>query len=304
MSTKQPPGDDNRAAADGVSAANSVTTNGHKPIRVDWGHVLEVAAGIVDSFSTPVTLRQLFYQLVARLLIANVQASYKRLSELTAAARRAGDFPDLVDNKRRIHEYLTFNNPADAIGDAVDTYRRDRTQGQECAVYLGVEKDTMVAQLEDWFGLPYGVPILALGGYASQSYCDRIARHVSYDGRPAVLLYAGDFDPSGMDIPRDFAERTDCFEEIRRVALNPDQIGEYNLPPMPGKTTDSRAGGFVAEFGRLVQVELEALSPDVLQGLYGDALAEFWDMSTYEAVVTEERTERAAMREFARRWQG
>jgi hypothetical protein len=73
--TKQDRPARDRAAADvETSAADSVTANG-QPRRVDWGPVLEVAAGIVDSFATPVTLRQLFYQLVARQLIANVQST-------------------------------------------------------------------------------------------------------------------------------------------------------------------------------------------------------------------------------------
>lgn len=88
------------------------------------------------------------------------------------------------------------------------------------SIFLGVEKATMVAQLRRWFEA-HGLPVLALGGYASQSYVDSVAADVERRGRPAVLLYAGDFDPSGEDIDRDFLERTGCFSSVVRVALTP-----------------------------------------------------------------------------------
>jgi hypothetical protein len=59
------------------------------------------------------------------------------------------------------------------------------------------------------------------------------------------------------------------------------------------------AAGFIAKHGRLVQVELDALPPDVLRWLCSDALAEFWDVSTYEAVVDREDDEPAELEESA-----
>ena len=79
-----------------------------------------------------------------------------------------------------------------------------------------------------------------------------------------MLIYAGDHDPSGEDIDRDFLERTDCFDEVVRVALTAEQVAAYGLPPQPGKATDSRAAGFVERHGRLVRVELDALDPNAL----------------------------------------
>ena len=270
-------------------------------MRIQWGLVLDAARRIVESYDTPVTLRQLHYRLVAAQLIPNVVAAYKRLSALTAAARRDGTFPDLIDRTRQIHEYEWWVSPQAALDDAARYYRRDRTEGQHVSVYLGVEKAGIVNQLQLWFG-DLGVPILALGGYDSQSHVDVVVRHAQEQGRPAVLLYAGDHDPSGHDILRDFIERTDCWKHTRRVALTPEQVDEHQLPEAMGKTTDSRAKGFVERFGRLVQVELDALPPDVLRVLFSDAVAEFWDTSTYEAVVARETTERAALREMANTW--
>jgi len=263
--------------------------------RLDWQPILEHAAQIVDSYDTGVTLRQCFYRLVADGTLPNTTSAYKSLSARSAQARRDGWFPDFIDNVREIHRYRSFDGPDDARGWLADIYRRDRTEGQSWSVYLGVEKRGIVAQLDSWFG-DLGVPILSLGGYSSQTYVDDVNADVSTTGRPAVLLYAGDFDPSGEDIDRDFLDRSGCWTEVIRVALTPEQVDAYDLPPQPGKATDSRSAGFVARHGRLVQVELDALPPDELRGLYEGALDAFWDTSTHEDVLARERSERDQLR--------
>jgi len=255
--------------------------------RIRWQPVVERAAQIVDEYDTGVTLRQCFYRLVADGTLSNTTNAYKALSSRTAEARRDGCFPDFVDNVRSIHRAQTFTSSTQALFWLENIYRRDRTEGQDVSVYLGVEKRGIVAQLTDWFG-DFGIPVLSLGGYSSQTYIDDVKADVSASGRPAVLLYAGDFDPSGEDIDRDFVARTGCFAKVVRIALTAEQVDAYNLPPQPGKAADSRAAAFVARHGELVQVELDALPPDTLRQLYDDALAEFWDTSVYEACLDRE----------------
>lgn len=256
--------------------------------RLRWPAVLDYAHTIVAEYDTPVTLRQLFYRLVAAALLPNTQTAYKRLSDQTAKARRDGWFPDLMDNGRRIHEPVTFTGPADARTFLHGLYRRDRTEHMDTSVFLGVEKATMVAQLRSWYA-DHGMPVLALGGYASQTYVDQVRKDAARRDRPAVLLYAGDFDPSGEDIDRDFLKRTRCFDRVHRVALTPDQVDAYGLPPAPGKVTDSRAAAFKARHGRLVQVELEALDPADLRRLYDNAIAPYWDVSAFKRSRAQEQ---------------
>lgn len=156
----------------------------------------------------------------------------------------------------------------------------------------------MVVQLQAWFGA-LGIPILALGGYSSQTYTDDVARDADDQCRPAILLYGGDFDPSGEDIDRDFIERTDCWDEVVRVALTAEQVRDYRLPVNPGKVTDSRAAGFIERHGQLVQVELDALDPDDLRALFDAALAGYWDTSTFEDVLAREQDDLRRLRDAA-----
>lgn len=267
--------------------------------RIDWPTALAEAATIVESYSTGVTLRQLFYRLVASQTLQNTSSAYKGLSSRTAEARRAGTFPDLIDRGRQIHRYRHFTSPEAALEQLVGWYRHDRTEGQDVSLYLGVEKAGLVMQLQSWFG-DLGIPILALGGYSSQTYVDEVVHDVESRNRPAVLLYAGDHDPSGEDIDRDFVARTGCFDKVVRVALSAEQVERYDLPPAMGKTTDSRASQFVARHGSLVQVELDALPPDVLEDLYQRAIDEFWDSFTYQNCLRVEQVERSRLAESLR----
>jgi hypothetical protein len=262
--------------------------------RRDWGEILEHAAAIVESYATEVTLRQLFYRLVADQTLRNTRSEYGQLSSRTAQARRDGWFPGLIDKTRDIERPQSFSSTEDAKSWLKARYQRDRTEGQEYSVYVGVEKAGIVNQLWSWFS-KYHIPILALSGYSSQSFVDQVVEDVYAQDRPSVLIYAGDFDPSGEDIDRDFLARTGCWDEFHRIALSVEQVTQYNLPPAMGKSTDSRASAFMAKHGTLVQVELDAIPPDILQRLYTDQVMEHWDMAAWESIVDIEREERDSL---------
>lgn len=210
---------------------------------------------------------------------------------MTAVARRNGEFPDLIDTTRWIHQPLAFASAEQALAWLRQSYRHDRTETQAVSLYIGVKKRGLVLQLESWFDR-LGVPILPLGGYVSESFATEVRRDAESQERSAVLVYAGDFDPSGEDIDRDFIERAGCFDEVVRVALMAEQVTEYDLPPQLGKASDSRASAFMRKHGTLVQVELDALPPDVLRRLYQEAIDRYWDATQFDAVMQTELVER------------
>jgi hypothetical protein len=265
--------------------------------RRDWTPILDRAAEIVASYDTGVTLRQLFYRLVSAELIRNTQPDYTQLSARTAAARRAGTFPALIDRTRRVHRWESWPTADAAVQELIDVFRIDRARNQEWAIYIGVEKNGLVNQLQHWFG-DLGVPIIAVGGYSSQTYVDDIRDEIEDDGRPAVLIYGGDFDASGEDIERDLIGRIGVFDTVKRVALNLEQVQRYQLPPQPGKKKDTRAAGFAEKYGSLMQVELDALEPNVLKGLYQEALAEFFDSTSLAAALAAEQDQRERLRKM------
>jgi hypothetical protein len=281
-------------------------------MRLDWKRaILPRGAELVAAATYGVTLRHLFYLLLEDPVLAETCPGfrekvrqrkpgkdetyglqvYRWLSQESAKWRREGRFPDLLDQTHSILALQHFAGVVDARRWLRERYALDRTQGQPVSLYLGIEKATYVPLLEQWFAR-LGVPILALGGYASQSLVRQVAEHARAQRRPAVLLFASDFDPTGLDIERDFINRTDCWKDVRRVALTFEQLAAYDLPASIGKESDPRHGGMVARYGRNIQVELEALPGETLRGLYQAAIDEWWDANAYQRVLAREAQER------------
>ncbi len=124
-------------------------------------------------------------------------------------------------------------------------------------------------------------------GYPSFSYVRRMASYIRnrLKGKPTVVLYFGDLDPSGVDIERDLSERLQKYGagdfKVRRIALTRDQILQYSLPPMPVKKSDARTPSFVANFGEET-VELDALDPNMLKLLVHRSVEEHIDLATWK----------------------
>lgn len=279
--------------------------------RYNWARILPAAAGIVRTYKTTgVTLRQLFYRLVAAEMLPNTQQAYGSLSSNTAEARRSGGFPALIDNNRSIDRPHLWESAADAASWLAERYMEDRSSTQPHNIYIAAEKNGLKAQLFQWFA-PLGLPVLALGGYASQTLCDEVyedTRKKGRAGRPHILIYAGDFDADGEDIPRDFEQRAGCFDEVVRVALTPEQIETMQLPPQPGKWTSARAQGFAEKYQDLfedvygidlVQIELDAIPPTDLRRIYQEAIDEYYDYEARDEVLRHEERERGKVEALA-----
>jgi hypothetical protein len=275
--------------------------------RIAWKPIIELAAEIVRSYSTAVTLRQLFYRLLSHpdTGFCNTRYCYNRLSDVTADGRRDGSFPPLVDLTRSISVPYSYASPAAAIRELAETYRRDRTENQPVVPVLLVEKATLVPQLEAWFGDELGVPIMALRGFQSVSYERDIRGWLQRHARGNYhALFVGDLDASGVDIERNAKRYLGrLFASWERVAVTPEQVDRYGLVVNPGKGSDSRAKRFVAEYGSLFQVEVEALDPDDLRDLLQAVVDAHWDTSEYEAVIERERKERERLQTLADEWE-
>lgn len=282
--------------------------------QIKWPPVIARAAEIVESYTIPVTLRQIFYKLLMEGLIPNSDYAYKKLSAETAVRRRAGEFPPLFDRGRGVLQPASWESPKGGVQALAAQYRVDRTAGQPVALWLGVEKNALAGLIQAWFD-EISVPVLPLGGYSSESLDRQVKARVKAEGRPAVLVLAGDFDASGMDISRSFIEMTGCWKKVHRIGLDEELISRYSLPVLRGKATDSRAAGFIAahpeiharngfgadEKGRPypVQVELDAVDPEELRRLYQRVIDRYWDAAAFRAALASEKQHRAVLRRLA-----
>ncbi len=246
------------------------------------------------------------YRLVSEGVLPHMPSMYRRLSSRLAQARREGRFPDLVDTLREVHVPPAWPDAGAFLRESVDWFGLDRTHGQEHALYVAAEKDTLRQLLTGWLA-QYGIPVLVVRGFGSQSYVDVVRERTARDPRrKAHLAYIGDFDCSGEDVERDFVERTGCWSRITRVLLTYDQMRAYGLPATEGKRGDPRWPAFARRYGfdieRPVQWEVEALEPDELQRLVLAAVAPYVDRQVLARQIAREEEQRRALAAFVRGW--
>lgn len=254
------------------------------------------------------TLRQLYYQFVARDLSPNTLRDYKRLGSLINDARLAGliDWSAIEDRTRNLASISTWEDPASSIDSAAVSYRIDLWEGQPVRVEVWIEKEAL-AGVFDRVCRELRVPFLSCRGYTSQSEMHVAAlrlRAIHKKNQTPVILHFGDHDPSGIDMTRDIRERLAIFRcrlELRRLALNMDQVEKYDPPPNPAKETDSRFKGYIAEYGR-ESWELDALEPKLLADLVRAAVKPLIDVGTWSALEEREKAERAQLETVSQRW--
>ncbi|MGW4200997.1 hypothetical protein [Streptomyces sp. NPDC004726] len=177
-------------------------------VRIRWPAVVARAREIVEGYDGGVTLRQVMYRLVSEGVLPHTPSMYRHLSSHLAKARREGNFPDLIDTLREVHVPPAWPDATAFLGEVVGWFGLERTQGQR-PLYVAAEKDTLRQMFTTWLA-EYGLPVLVVRGFASQSYADVVRRRTARQGR-ATLLRFGDFDASGAEIERDWVRGTaDC----------------------------------------------------------------------------------------------
>lgn len=265
------------------------------------------------------TLRQLYYQFIAADAFPesrrnaagtkNHQQNYKWLGDLVSKARVAGriDWNHIEDRTRSVGGGDGgWDSPAQLVESNADIYHISRRDGQQQYIEVWVEKEA----LADVIRRPcrrWRVPYFACKGSPSTSEMHSAAlrlRAQERDGLDCTVIYLGDHDPTGMDIPRDVQDRLALFRsgaEVKRIALNMDQILELDPPPSPAKLTDSRAQKYIEEYGD-DSWELDAIDPAALDRLVEDELAAATDMGPWEERAAREQRERIELMALSRYW--
>jgi hypothetical protein len=259
-----------------------------------------------ESKGYTLTLRQLYYQHVARGLIENSDRSYDRLGSLINDARMAGliSWTAIEDRGRSLQGLATQPSPGAAMRAAARAYKRDLWETQPFRPEVWVEK----AALEGVVGHicdELRVDFFACRGYNSQSEQWRAGRRFAGyvgKGQVPIVFHLGDHDPSGIDMTRDNRERLATFAgvdiQVVRLALNMDQIERLRPPPNPAKISDSRYADYQRTYGDH-SWELDALDPAEIHRLIRDAIARVRNAALWEEALREEVEERQAMTDAA-----
>jgi hypothetical protein len=245
----------------------------------------------------PATVRQMFYQLVSRGVIAKTENEYKQtVVRLLGEMRRARQIPFdwIADNTRWMRKPATYHSLPDMLQRSIEFYRRELWDDSDVYVEIWLEKDALSGVLFD-VTAEWAVPLMVARGYPSISFLNSAAEQIEKRRKPAYLYYFGDFDPSGVDITRavehgirEFAPTADITFE--RVAVTEAQIDELNLPTRPTKTSDSRSRNFEGE-----SVEVDAIAPDTLRRMTRAAIEQHIDPTEFQRLQEIEEQERLTL---------
>ena len=271
-----------------------------------------------DAMGFTLTLRQLYYQFVSRDFIPNTARSYQRLGDVINDARLAGliDWNAIEDRTRNVRSLSHWDTPSAIVEACAEQFHLDLWATQRHRVEVWIEKDALIGVIEDVCN-EFDVPFFSCRGYVSQSEMwgaamRAVARMGIKNGVPqkTIVLHLGDHDPSGIDMTRDITDRINMFcahhgyphiFQMRRLALNMDQVQEYHPPPNFAKATDARFAGYRKKYGD-ESWELDALNPTVLDGLIRNEIADVLNRPEYDKLRTKQHQHREELKSVSDRW--
>ena len=257
------------------------------------------------------TIRQLYYQLVAANIISNNLKSYTSLSNLVSNGRMGGliDWDMIVDLTRQSQSNTHFENIADALNGVANQYAVDTRVTQPTHIEVWVEKDALTGVIEPVCS-ELDVSFLSCRGFVSLS---EIYRAVSERLQPAierqqnvVILHLADHDPSGMSMTQSIRDQLHTFlpsksVKVKRIGLNMKQVQKYQLPPNFAKPTDTRYKKYKAKYGAKCW-ELDALKPNVLQRLIRWNIDKLTDQDKRDKLIQKQRTGKSRLTSISRQY--
>ena len=211
----------------------------------------------------------------------------------------------IVDEGRQEQRYASWKDPAEYIDTVQVAYRKDFWAQQPYDVRVWSEKSTVEGVLKPVLD-QWGVPFQFHRGFSSTTSVHNaaVSNAVHESIYPSILLYIGDFDPSGYymsaaDLPERLV-RNGSDAEIHRIALRPEDGPALDLPwfPLADKAKDNRYAWWRKRGLGERCWELDALDPNMLRHVVSEAIAHYVDMDAWHRCEQTEAAERRSMTEF------
>jgi hypothetical protein len=254
----------------------------------------------------PITGRGVGYKLfVAKLITSMETGDMQRVYRLLKEAREVGfiPWPWIVDETRGIERVATWDDPEQYARCVARSYRRDFWNQQPLRVQVWSEKGTVRGVLKPVLDR-YAVGFNPVHGFNSATAVHDAAE--DNDGREVVVLYVGDFDPSGMfmsevDLPKRLARYDGNHVTVRRIALTRDQV--VDLPPFPAtdKRKDPRYEWFVANHGHRCW-ELDAMDPNDLRDCVEEAIRDLIESTAWHRCEVVNQAEQESLKTILKGW--
>ncbi len=186
---------------------------------------LNIVSGALDALSEyrPMTVRQIYYQLVAKQIIENKRSQYQAVSIALRDARKFGEIPWewIEDRLRRPRTVGMWDDLADFADTAVKAYRRDVWATQDTLVEVWLEKDALSGLFEDVLR-PYGVTLNVGRGYDGWSSIRNAAmRYKRWEQLGEEEAYPEEVLPAYGDSTEVLNEKLQGYLEVDRQRVTP-----------------------------------------------------------------------------------
>jgi hypothetical protein len=254
----------------------------------------------------PITGRGVGYKLFAAGLIPSMaRGQMQRVYRFLKEAREQHIIPWewIVDESHELERVSCWDDPKAYTRAVIRSYRRDYWNQQSVRVEVWSEKGTIRGVLQPVLD-EYGVGFRVMHGFGSATEVHNVAR--DDDGRELMVLYVGDWDPSGLCMSeRDLPERLSRYDGehvvLERVALTQDQLA--NLPSFPAadKRKDPRYDWFVKNFGNRCW-ELDALDPNDLRTRVEAEISKHIEPEAWRRCKVVEGAEQESLRTILQGW--
>ena len=273
---------------------------------------LQILSAAIDILREehPVTVRHIFYCLVGQGILAKTEKDYKsKLVRIMTRARLSGLIPMnwIIDSSRRVLKVRLYDSVKSFLTETIKHYYRDTWKNQRAFILVWVEKEALANPL--WEAVNYyNVSVFPAKGYNSwPHFLKAVKKMREMEKKDIVVLYLGDHDPSGIDIPSDIENRCRLMNLnviFKRIAITEEQIDEYKIPRLPLKKNpetdeydDPRAKKYIKKYGSWF-VELDALKPSILKQIVRKKVEELLDLETFEGDLETEETEKGFLRDY------
>jgi len=153
---------------------------------------------IISSYDFALTLRQIYYQLVAKQIIPNKQKYYTKLSRLCVTGRDEGILPEegFADRLREVDKLSSWSDLNEFMNTVRRSYRKDKWQNQDSYLEIWTEKDALRNVLTE-ITYQYDVSLMVSRGQLSRTAIyETTKRYKAKSDKECYLYYCGDFDPS------------------------------------------------------------------------------------------------------------
>jgi hypothetical protein len=254
----------------------------------------------------PATVRAVCYKLFVRQLIPSMaKKETNKISRLLRIAREKGqiDWEWIVDEGREAECVPSWDDPQDYAKAVINSYRRDYWAQQPGRIEVWSEKGTVRGTLAPVLQ-EYGVTFRVMHGYSSATSVHDVAIATADD--PLLVLYVGDWDPSGLDmsevdLPRRLREYG-ADVDLERVALTEDDA-HSGLPEFTAeeKSKDPRYKWFLSNYGHRCW-ELDALDPNELRERVERAIRAEIDFSAWDRCKAIEKAEHQSLVAVMESW--